>query len=454
MKKLILILLSILGASSFSFALNSSQNCIDLKSNLIKGNENANVLSLQEFLYDKGYLKVLPNGYFGNGTFLATKAYQKTLGYTQSGKVLTMTREAIRKETCKNMSVTSTISKGNETKPKETIFCTQDMVLCPNGTYASRDSENNCQPRCASVSNNILNKDANGNILCKTDLIRCSDGSYVGRSGPKCDFISCSGSSVIKNTTVTVQTSSTTNSYPLPFIISMDRTSFLENAFTDKGFTLTGYNFGTSTNDIYVINKSDGAKYFVGSFKKTTDTTIYASSSLSSDYFSCGTNCSRRLSPGIYDLYIDRNGSYNNIVSFAIKNFKVIPTSGTENQAIFGLATSTKIGNVQFGGAVPFSFDSLGVDLREDTISGMTTVRKTDFTNFVFKDPVTGQKIPTSAISMYEWQMKSVDIYADVNTHQNSGSIYATFKFNVVDSLFKGKSTIYSPEVLLTVSGY
>ena len=41
-----------------------------------------------------------PNGYFGDGTFSAVKKYQKSVGLSQSGGVLPLTRAAIQKETC------------------------------------------------------------------------------------------------------------------------------------------------------------------------------------------------------------------------------------------------------------------------------------------------------------------------------------------------------------------
>lgn len=62
--------------------------------------ENKNVLALQNFLYAKEYLKAIPNGYFGPGTFAAVKALQKALGLTQVGAVGPATRAYIKTATC------------------------------------------------------------------------------------------------------------------------------------------------------------------------------------------------------------------------------------------------------------------------------------------------------------------------------------------------------------------
>jgi hypothetical protein len=95
MKKIIFSLSVLLGISYASAA-----SCVDLTSVLSKGAENSRVLALQNFLFEKGYLKAKPNGYFGVGTMAAVKAYQKSIGLEQAGSVGPGTRAAIRKETC------------------------------------------------------------------------------------------------------------------------------------------------------------------------------------------------------------------------------------------------------------------------------------------------------------------------------------------------------------------
>ena len=95
MKKLTLVLASLL---CISYA--SALSCVDLKVGLTRRAESPKVLALQNFLYEKGYLKAVPNGYFGVGTLTAVKAYQKSLGLEQSGNVGPATRAAIKKESC------------------------------------------------------------------------------------------------------------------------------------------------------------------------------------------------------------------------------------------------------------------------------------------------------------------------------------------------------------------
>ena len=95
MKKLLLSFI-ILSTLQLSYA----SSCIDLQTNLSRYQESSNVLAFQKFLLEKGYLKGTPNGYFGNGTYAAVKAYQKNSGLPPVGIVGPGTRAALKKDTC------------------------------------------------------------------------------------------------------------------------------------------------------------------------------------------------------------------------------------------------------------------------------------------------------------------------------------------------------------------
>ncbi len=84
----------------------SALTCVDLKTNLKRYNESSDVLALQNFLVDKGFLNAKPNGYFGNGTLSAVKKYQESIGLSRSGQVFPLTRAMIKKETCETSGVT------------------------------------------------------------------------------------------------------------------------------------------------------------------------------------------------------------------------------------------------------------------------------------------------------------------------------------------------------------
>ncbi len=91
---------SLLIASAVAYTSAASDTCLDFSANLSRGSESAVVLQLQNFLAAKGFLKVVPNGYFGPSTLVAVKAYQKSKGFAQPGNTGPMTRAAIKKDSC------------------------------------------------------------------------------------------------------------------------------------------------------------------------------------------------------------------------------------------------------------------------------------------------------------------------------------------------------------------
>lgn len=89
-------------------SLASAMVCTNLTKALSKGSENNEVLKLQQFLFDGGYLTVKPNGYFGNGTVAAVKKFQASNKLSQVGSVGVVTRGKIKDVSCKSINNVST----------------------------------------------------------------------------------------------------------------------------------------------------------------------------------------------------------------------------------------------------------------------------------------------------------------------------------------------------------
>jgi peptidoglycan hydrolase-like protein with peptidoglycan-binding domain len=64
---------------------------------LYPGNEGDDVLKLQKILSTQGFLKAIPNGYFGNQTLKAVKEYQKSKSIRATGNVGPLTRKELSK---------------------------------------------------------------------------------------------------------------------------------------------------------------------------------------------------------------------------------------------------------------------------------------------------------------------------------------------------------------------
>jgi hypothetical protein len=100
-------------------------SCTDISNNLSKGSRSPSVLLLQNFLYEKGLLQAKPNGYFGNGTYKAVIAYQRSINLSKSGKVFPLTRTAIKNETCTDTNNETDGTTSNTPQQDETPLSSQ-----------------------------------------------------------------------------------------------------------------------------------------------------------------------------------------------------------------------------------------------------------------------------------------------------------------------------------------
>lgn len=148
-------------------------SCVDLNYGLARKDESPAVLSLQNFLYEKGFLTATPNGYFGPSTLAAVKAYQKSLGYEQAGNVGPLTRDALRRDTC-----TSNVQTTSPTANKPTTTSVAQAAL---PTTASTYSTS-----CVDLKYGLAYKDESSevlalqNFLYKKGYLTAAPNGYFG----------------------------------------------------------------------------------------------------------------------------------------------------------------------------------------------------------------------------------------------------------------------------------
>ena len=100
-----------LGLTSATFA--------SIDKNLKYGQRDKEVIELQEFLIDKGFLKTTPTNFFGILTLKAVKVYQKTTDISPTGYVGILTRQKI------NSEISSELASSTEAEIQETGTTTQ-----------------------------------------------------------------------------------------------------------------------------------------------------------------------------------------------------------------------------------------------------------------------------------------------------------------------------------------
>ncbi|MEN9551888.1 MAG: hypothetical protein RI935_265 [Candidatus Parcubacteria bacterium] len=105
-----------------------ASSCVDITKNLFRRDENSDVLLLQNFLSQEGYLKATPNGYYGAGTFAAVRGFQKDNGISQTGAAGRLTRAKIKSITCTSQTTTTTSPLTNKTVTAESVSKTVAVI--------------------------------------------------------------------------------------------------------------------------------------------------------------------------------------------------------------------------------------------------------------------------------------------------------------------------------------
>ena len=118
-------------------------SCLELTKNLSKGQENNEVLLLQQFLFDKGYLTQKPNGYFGNGTVTAVKKFQIANGLSSVGSVGIATRKKVKETSCLKSGTTSTPKVIQEETQSTTTFSTKTSSSVSDRQWIEEPSKYN-----------------------------------------------------------------------------------------------------------------------------------------------------------------------------------------------------------------------------------------------------------------------------------------------------------------------
>jgi hypothetical protein len=72
----------------------------------------------------------------------------------------------------------------------DTVFCTQEVRVCADGTYVSRTGPNCEFSPCPDVLMSPTPTPLPPGV-CASDIRICDNGSAVGRTGPNCEFTSC-----------------------------------------------------------------------------------------------------------------------------------------------------------------------------------------------------------------------------------------------------------------------
>jgi len=292
MKKILITSLTILSLQ-FVYA----RGCVDLPKNLNRWEESPSILLLQNFLAEKGLLKATPNGYFGNGTFSAVKAYQKSNNIFQTGTVGVLTRASIKKETC-NIKYAPIVNQVITPPVSQSSVVTTTPPPTPIPTPISTTT----------------------NVITKTN-------------------------SVI---------------YKTPSLSRFSTATFFAGGSRDWDVYLYGADFSTSSpNSVYFKSKNSPKKYFIGDVKSLNGTDLILPRDFTAKTLPCGTGCNEMILIGAYDVSVVSNYLESNTIYTTVNGFTSSVVTGTANQAVPSKVTGAFLGRLSFAVGLPVQLISI-----------------------------------------------------------------------------------------------
>jgi peptidoglycan hydrolase-like protein with peptidoglycan-binding domain len=472
MKRIILSMF--LGAASISFVFASV--CVDISSNLSPKAESPAVLLVQQFLSEKGFLTVKPNGYFGPSTIKAAKAYQKSKGLPQSGAVFPMTRAAIKKDSCLTSSTSTPSTISSQT-------ATSSIKVATTTSQGSNTVLNQAIPPTVILSadpspvsyggNSVIKYISHGATSCR--MTHASDEAWVGVNlsdiiqvssvkTPETYSVTCKGvgGTVTKSITIAVlpkpvtadATSDDFWNYPIPRLSTLDTSLFIVNSTTTSNLIIRGTNFSTSSNIIIGTLQGTNKTFILGT-STSADTKIIT---LSSDFirkkYPTGNSSEEYLPAGYYLITVKTKGGESNSGHMSLKSVMTSSVSGSPDVAILPKTTRVKVGTVTLSSSILALLQSITF-----TLSGATgVIAKTS--NITLKDLSTGVSSaggPSFSFTkqdLLENQSKIYELYADFGDilSKDAGNVTFSGTLTITDYITKTPAHITIPAFTVSVS--
>lgn len=235
-----------------------------------------------------------------------------------------------------------------------------------------------------------------------------------------------------------------------PEIAAIDRNYIFANGETAWSITVTGMNFSTTTNTVYMKARNGWKKYKIGVLSSSNGRTkITLPKSLGNTFFSCGNDCNEKLQPGDYDLTVETSFGESNSYPLTVHSFSIVTRSGTEYSAIEPKATNARLGTVSFAtnaSQASISSVSFTFTLFKNTSSVTGTTLKDDLTQQALvnagKDTVL---LPNDT--------KFISAYANVSTTAATGG-NGYFTISIIEPVGKKVTTFTTEKFNVTMSAY
>jgi hypothetical protein len=475
----------------------SALSCVDFTKNITRYQENLSVLALQNFLSEKGYLKVTPNAYFGKATFSALKVYQKSVGLASLGIVGPGTRAAIKTETCVHQGGVS-VATSTTVTPKESSITTSSSSIASE-EYVFRNSKRSVDVEkilqafakqfratgiypiaisgtstalCSSVLLSTSSTSENVSLdpsVCNGSLDVSSLSPLYIESIPHDPSLASTSSlfgysvlrdsyndimltadraeksAIIKVTCNFEDSCSTikhlsTSTYTPNRIAKVDR-DFIFKASSKESvlFTISGKGF-TDENTVLLQSKVTKKTYSFGTFSAADSGKIIVEGVDMSSSFVCGSDCREALQAGDYFLRVKNEKGTSNAISLGVKGFDAQVSSTNLGKIVYQNTKNVKLATITLRTEMPLILKSVKLALT----SAVSKNLGSKVTTIMIKDLAANTAVQSFGgvaslreSSLQENTSKIYSIYADIGqfTLNESGRITYSVVFLVQDSI-------------------
>lgn len=460
-----------------SFLHTSALVCTDIQKNVSRFQESSTVLSLQQFLYEKGYLKVTPNGYFGLGTLAAVKQYQKSLGVEQVGSVGPFTRAAIKRETCVGQTSTTSTPKQAPSSVTSTpvtsiaqvtpvtpaalrnatrradlekllqalyTYYVESRGVFPTNTKSEDIFTELCvRPKPAPVVGTTTEV-----AVLVTPVSPCADYVDITHLIPSYLHVIPRDPQLATSSMLTGYTlnRSENNDITLSSLKAEDRaivkvtcnfTGYCRNIkhissviYKQPTLASTSVNlllrdsfpkkqftiYGTNftaTNTVTLLSQYTGKSYTLGTFASTNGTSFEVTASSTNQLFYCGQSCEAKIPLGDYILTVSNQGGITTPAYITLKGFTTSALSARSDTSVRPKSAAVKVGTFTVSSGIPLVLKSLTL-----TSTTTSTNLPSKITKLTLKDALTGQTVGVGGLSFS---------LANVSLYENQSKVYELY---------------------------
>lgn len=404
-----------------SLSASSALTCANLNKDLSIGSKGQDVVSLQKFLTEKGFLKQKGSVDFDKATEDALKSYQKSKKLKETGKATFAVRKEIKSESCK---ITNSTNKVTFAKSES------------EGVQNSPSSMSNMSPKVVSATINKMNT----NSLPKPQIMNSMNMATMTMPNMMPNMIN-GGMSSSTNLKEFEDLSS-------PKIYSLDKIMFFRKALTKTKLTVNGENLSRISNK-FILNGPNNKEYILGEAESLSGTSTALSTDFTMKKFNCGNDCNDYLDEGEYLLSIKTSKGLSNSLPIKLRLISFSSSSGSLNSSVKQKVKGALLGQVSFSTGMSVKADKLKVAITGPLSNKVTNIKIKD--ELASKVITGNQTYDLGGVGVNEHASKIYSIYGDVDS-MISGSINIDTVITIRDYYSNSEVEIKPDTMLVTIS--